>query len=100
MAAEAAGVQGKFWEMEKLLFNSQDELSAARYASLAAQLNLDPVSFSRSLSDRKLADRIQADVDYGNRIGIDSTPTFYLDGVKLSLNTPSDLTRDVEKVIN
>jgi len=99
VAAEAAGVQGKFWEMERLLFNSQDELSAAKYASLAADLNLDLNEFSQSLNDRKLTDKIQADVDYGNRIGINSTPTFYFNGIKLSLNTPSDLTRDVEKAI-
>jgi protein-disulfide isomerase len=100
MAAEAAGVQGKFWEMEKLLFNSQSELSSDKYASLAAALNLDTNLFARSLTDRKLADKIQADVDYGNRIGIDSTPTFYLNGIKLSLGNPSDLAREVEKAIN
>jgi protein-disulfide isomerase len=99
LAAEAAGVQGKFWEMERLLFDNQIDLNDAIYASLAAQIKLDPVKFNQSLNDPTLAEKIQADVNYGDKLGINSTPTFYLDGVKLTLTVPADLSSQVMKII-
>jgi protein-disulfide isomerase len=99
VVADAAGQQGKFWEMEKLLFENQESLSVEKFASLAGELNLDMTKYNEALNDQKIKDKIQADVDYGNQIGIDATPTFYLDGIKLSLNLPSDLTREVEKIV-
>jgi protein-disulfide isomerase len=100
MVAEAAGQQNKFWEMEKLLFDNQESFSDEKFASLAAELKLDMTKFNSALNDGKIKDKIQADVDYGNRIGINATPTFYLNGIKLELNTPTDLTAAVEKAIN
>jgi protein-disulfide isomerase len=95
MAAAAAQVQGKFWEMEKLLFQNQETLAPSSYASFAAELKLNPDKFTQSMDDAALKNAIQNDVNYGDKIGIDATPTFYLDGVKLTLNNPEDLTKAV-----
>jgi len=100
IAAESAGIQGKFWEMEQLLFANQERLSEALYPELATQLGLDMNTFRESFANPKTKQIIINDRNYGTSIGINATPTFFLNGVKLNLLTPSDLTKEVEKVIN
>ena len=100
IAAEAAGLQGKFWDMDKLLFASQDTLSEAKFTELAKELSLDMVAFASASSDPKVLEKINADVSYGNKLGLNATPTFYLNGVKLDVGTPEDLKKKVENAIN
>lgn len=100
IAAEAAGKQGKFWEMEQLLFANQERFSDTLYTELATQLGLDVNTFKESLDDPKIKQAIANDATYGNSIGINATPTFFLNGVKLNLLTPADLVKEVEKAIN
>lgn len=99
IAAESAGKQGKFWEMEQLLFANQDRFSDTLYTELAAQLGLDMNAFTASIQDPATKQAVTNDTTYGNSIGISATPTFFLNGVKLSLLAPADLTKEVEKVI-
>ena len=84
-AAEAAGVQGKFWEMHDKLFENQTKLSQDTYQKLAKELNLDSEKFTQALAENSYKDKIQKDINDGNAIGINSTPTFYLNGKKLNL---------------
>lgn len=100
LAAESAGKQGKFWEMEALLFANQDSFSDALYPQLANQLGLDMTAFAASLQNPATKQIITNDTNYGNSIGVSATPTFFLNGVKLNLLAPADLTREVEKVIS
>jgi protein-disulfide isomerase len=100
LAAVAAGKQGKFWDMEALLFANQETLSAAIYPQLASQLGLDLTAFSASMQDPATKQLVLNDLAYGNTIGINATPTFFLNGVKLNLLAPADLTKEVEKLIN
>lgn len=95
VAAEAAGRQGKFWEMYGLLFSDQENLSDALVAGYARELKLDKIQFDRDLTDPTIKDIVQTDSDYGSRIGINATPTFYLNGVKLRLASFSDLKQKV-----
>jgi protein-disulfide isomerase len=97
--ALSAYSQGKFWEMSDLLFANQDTLSMDTYASLSAQLKLDWNKISTDITSGTYTDQINGDYEYGDKIGIDATPTFFLNGVKLSLNEPSDLTAAVERVM-
>lgn len=99
IAAQSAGIQGKFWEMKQLLFASQDRFSEVLYNELAGQLGLDMDAFRQSLKDPTTKQIITNDVGYGNSIGINATPTFFLNGVKLTLYTPADLVKEVEKII-
>jgi protein-disulfide isomerase len=99
MAAAAAQVQGKFWEMGNLLFQNQETLAPSSYASFAAELKLNPDKFTQSMNDEALKNAIQTDINYGDKIGIDATPTFYLDGVKLTLNNPEDLAKVVANAV-
>jgi protein-disulfide isomerase len=99
IAAESAGKQGKFWEMEQLLFANQDRFSDTLYNELATQLGLDMNAFKASLTDLNTKQIITNDTNFGNSVGINATPTFFLNGVKLTLYTPADLTKEVEKII-
>lgn len=99
LAAESAGIQGKFWEMEQRLFINQNRFNESLYNELATQLGLDMNTFKESLADPKTKQLITNDINYGNSIGINATPTFFLNGVKLNLLTPDDLTHEVEKTI-
>lgn len=100
-AAEAAGKQGKFWEMTALLFENQERLSDTIFTSLAQTLTLDSKQFE---NDRKAAETIavvESDLNLATTLNLPGTPTFFLDGVMLTtLYSPQDLVKAVEKAIN
>jgi protein-disulfide isomerase len=79
-AALAAGEQGKFWEMHDLLFADHSSLTRARVAQLAAKLGLDPARFTRDLDSERVKQVIAADRAEGERLGVQGTPTFFVNG--------------------
>ncbi len=92
MFAEAAGEQGKFWEMHDKLFDTQAEWSTldnkeatAFFLGLTQQLGLDENKIKQAITDSALKVRIDADVAEGNRLGVNSTPTFFINGRKVNL---------------
>jgi protein-disulfide isomerase len=97
--AEAAGAQGKFWEMGALLFDNQESLTEEKYASFAATLGLDMGKFTEVRNSQATTDIINADTAYAEAIGVNATPTFYLDGVKMDVTSPQDLNNQVEKAM-
>lgn len=99
-AAEAASKQGKFWEMHNLLFANQTNLSANLYVGLAKQLGLDTTKFTADMQGNDIANLVSTDVAFGNSIGIDATPTFFLNGTKITPVSPQDLQSLVETAIN
>ncbi|MBI3956135.1 thioredoxin domain-containing protein [Candidatus Gottesmanbacteria bacterium] len=99
MAAEAAGLQGKFWEMAKLLFDNQDKLSGSLWASLADELKLDRVRFDAALNSQEIKAKIDRDETAAIRLGLPGTPSFFFNGVKLTVVSPDDLKKTVEKAV-
>lgn len=99
MAAEAAGQQGKFWEMAKLLFENQDRFSAASWASLADELKLDRTTFDAALASDALKAKIDRDEQAAIRLGLPGTPSFFLNGVRLTVGSPGELKKAVEEAI-
>ena len=88
-AAEAAGAQGKYWEMHDKLFDNQDAWSESdkpldTFVSYAKELELDTEKFRNEVEANKYADKINADQNDGIILGVNSTPTFYIDGVKFT----------------
>ena len=81
-AAEAAGVQGNFWEMHDILFGHQDALDEANLIQYILSLGLDPMWFRRVLASHKFAYRIREDVISGTRSGVNGTPTFFINDVR------------------
>lgn len=96
-AAEAAGAQGKYWEMYDLLFANQAKFSDTIFADLSKQLNLDMDKFTADMKNTTLTNRVLDDLAAGNRFGVDATPTFFLNGKKLSLTSMSDLASTVDQ---
>jgi protein-disulfide isomerase len=81
-AAEAAALQGRFWDMHELLFHRQKALEDADLLRYAAQLGLDLTAFERDRASRTVLERIQRDVDSGLASGqVLGTPTLFIDGV-------------------
>lgn len=87
-AVEAAGEQGKYWEMHDKLFESQSEwgekrqLQTALFIKYATELGLDTIKFKDSIESGKFTEKITRDKNEGLALGVDATPTFYINGVK------------------
>ena len=79
-AAEAAGAQGRFWDMHDLLYAHQDALTEADLLEDARQLGLDLDRFTDDLSSRRYALRVARDVDSADASGVAGTPTFFVNG--------------------
>jgi Na+/H+ antiporter NhaA len=79
-AAEAAGTQGKFWEMHDLLLEHSDDLRLRALLRYAEDLGLDLDRFREHLRKRKGAGRIAEDVESADQSGVSGTPTFFING--------------------
>ena len=81
-AAEAAGAQGKFWEMHDTLYENQEALAIENLIAYAKQLQLDVPRFVSELEGRAYAGRVREDFLSGVRSGVNGTPTFFINGVR------------------
>jgi Na+/H+ antiporter NhaA len=79
-AAEAAGAQGRFWEMHDLLYAHQDALTVDDFLAYARQLGLDEDRFFDDLDSRRFALRVARDVQSADASGVAGTPTFFING--------------------
>lgn len=96
--AEAAGLQGKYWEMNHKLFEFQDEWSGLDankrttvFEGYATSLQLDIEKFKTDLTSKAVSDKIAFDMALGKSVGTQATPTFFLDGTKLDEATSSGI---------
>lgn len=85
LAAEAAGGQGKFWEMYDKLYTNQKEWSDEKdplniFVSYAKEIGIDVDKFTQDVIDKKYDKKIQEDLRDGNTLGIRATPTFFING--------------------
>lgn len=91
LATEASGKQGKFWEMHDLLFEKQEELSGAsngrdQVIKYAESLDLNMDQFKKDISDKDLEAKINQNRDEGTKNGVNSTPTFFINGRMIQLS--------------
>lgn len=104
-AAEAASRQGKFWEMHNLLFERQKEWSPSPdptnlFINYVTELGLNKDQFVTDLKTTEVEARVQTDLASGRRANVDATPTFYLNGKKLTnLQAYGDLEQDIKDAI-
>lgn len=99
LAAEAAGEQGKFWEMYRFFFDNQEKFSQDFFSSPSSDLKLDEKKYTEALSTEKYKEKVFKDLADGKKFGVNATPTFFLNGVKLNLGAPQDLRRAVDAAI-
>jgi protein-disulfide isomerase len=82
MAAEAAGEQGKFYEYYSLLYEHQQNLDRDSLISYAEELKLDMDKFKKDMDSKANKDKVLADVSDGEKLGVNGTPTFFINGRK------------------
>ena len=92
-AAEAAGLQGKFWEMSDLLFDNQQVWEKSGnpqqeyFLNYAKKLGLDVDKFKKDSDSAGVKNRVAEDLKEADQMGISSTPTFFLNGQKVDVNS-------------
>ncbi|MGK5681445.1 Na+/H+ antiporter NhaA [Actinoplanes sp. URMC 104] len=79
-AAEAAGLQGRFWEMHDLLIDHQEHLRIADLLAYAGDLGLDQDRFHADMMEPTCKERIAADEESADLSGVSGTPTFFING--------------------
>lgn len=96
LAAEAAAQQGQYQRMAAKLFENQSQWAGSQqsqaplFRTYAGQLGLNLAEFDAAVADPKTEERILADIADGNALGVNGTPTFFLNGEKLALSTKAD----------
>lgn len=89
IAAECAAEQGKFWQYHNVLFDNRQQLDRAFLIGYAAHLDLDVARFTACLGGDESRARVERDIADGAQLGIDSTPTVFINGrtIKGALDT-------------
>ena len=80
--AEAAGKQGRFWEMHDRLFDEKSPLSEPRILDIARELGLDMERLERDVADPETLAHVEGDIAEGHRQGVTGTPTIFVDDVR------------------
>ena len=103
-AAEAANLQDKFWQMHDMLYEptnwqvwSTSSDPTPYFWQYAAALGLNVNQFKTDFAGSKVNDLVQADMNEGNKLGVNGTPTFFLDGKQVQV--ANDVSA-FEKIIN
>jgi len=104
-ASEAAGKQGKFWEMHDLLFEKQSEWEGVAdskkvFIGYAEGLKLDSEKFKKDFDSKEIEQKITKEIDEGINLGVNGTPTFFLNGKVI--DTPvsyEDLKKTIEEAL-
>jgi protein-disulfide isomerase len=81
-AAEAAAVQGQFWQMHEMLFNHQQELGDGYLVEYATHLGLNIRQFLQDLSKEVHLDRIHEDIEGGIQSGVTTALALFINGIQ------------------
>jgi protein-disulfide isomerase len=98
-AAEAAREQGKYWEYVAVLFRNQSALEVGKLKQYASELGLDRTRFDASLDSGKFAEKVQRDLLDGDKLGVNGTPTFYVNGKRVSDRSYEGLKTTIEATL-
>jgi len=94
-AANCANAQGKFWEYHAALFANQTALDEDKLKEYAKSVGLDPAKFEQCLKDKPFKAAIDKDVADGEKVGVNGTPAFFINGRMLSGAQPFDKFKEV-----
>jgi protein-disulfide isomerase len=82
-AALCAGDQNAYWQFHDKLFDNYQVLSDDIYASLASDLGLDTTAFETCMTEHKYKAAVEADMQFAIDLGVQSTPTFFINGLAI-----------------
>lgn len=104
-ATEAAGLQGKYWEMQELLFNEAEAWGhrsapdQALFIQYATSLGLDTTQFTKDLADPRWQEKLERDMEDGGEVGVRGTPTVFINGRKISDLSYDALAAEIERIL-
>lgn len=103
-AAEAAGAQGKFWEMHDALFETQAEWTGksnaqSLFSDYARALGLDMERFERDMRSTEIGRKIDDAYKSGLRYGVDATPSFFINNTRHILSSSADLKKALDAAL-
>jgi protein-disulfide isomerase len=96
-ATEAAGEQGKYWEMQEILFEQQTEWGEQRdpqtdkFMEYAEAVGLDMDQFTEDLENESYREKVKRDQEDGFSLGVSGTPTFFVNGQRVRNISPETL---------
>jgi protein-disulfide isomerase len=99
-AANAANAQGKFFEYVELLYDNQTSLDPASLKQYASTLQLDRTKFDADLDSGKFAVEVNKDMIEGDAYGINSTPTIFVNGIKVRSLSASGFRRAIDRALS
>ena len=94
-AAHCAGDQGKYWEMHDAMFVNIQNLAVPALKQTARGLGIDGAAFDQCLDSGKHTASVRADIEAANKLGVNSTPTIYVNGRALVGAQPFDAFKQV-----
>lgn len=104
-AAEAAGLQNKYWEMHDLLYETQSQWSSASdptpyFEQFAKQIGLNEAQFKKDYGSAKVNDAINADMAKANKLNVTGTPSFFINGKSVQIsNTVDSFVKVIDEAI-
>jgi protein-disulfide isomerase len=99
VAANAAHAQGKFFEYIEILYNNQNNLDEVSLKKYAAQIGLNQKQFDLDLGSEKSFALVRRDLQDGTKYGVASTPTVFVNGVKVRANSAQGFRRAIERAL-
>jgi protein-disulfide isomerase len=91
VAAEAAGLQNKFWEMHDIIFANQEALDSESLFLYARSIGLDLERFKNDIQKNTLKAKVEQDFESGVRSGVNGTPSFFINGKKYNGDWEEDV---------
>jgi protein-disulfide isomerase len=82
VAAEAAALQNRFWEMHDIIFENQKKLNNNSLLEYAAAIGLELIKFNEDIHRENLLEKVEKDFMSGLRSGVNATPTFFINGIR------------------
>jgi protein-disulfide isomerase len=95
-AAEAAREQGRYWEYIHILLNNQSALTVDKLKNYASELSLDRARFDSALDSGKFTESVKRDIDDGMKLGINGTPTIFINGRRVRMTDYEQLKASVD----
>ncbi len=100
IAAQAAGIQGKFWEYADLLYTNQDNLKREDLIKYAESAGMNVEKFKKDLDDGIFASQVEDDLKLGYQIGVNSTPTLILNNMVMEFGNVDEFEQQIIEAIS
>ena len=103
-AVEAAGLQGKFWEMHNIVYENQSEWENesnpnGKFEEYANRVGLNIDQWKKDRESSKIKDLVEKDTKLGEKLNLPGTPSFLVNGVLVQTKSEADLTQAIDQAL-